>query len=440
MNILYIHTHDTGRYIEPYGYNIPTPNLMEFAKSGTLFRKAFSMAPTCSPSRAALLTGMAPHTNGMLGLAHRGFQLNDYSQHLVQFLNKNNYETVLSGIQHVVNHKLPKEVVREKIGYDYFLDGYDKNNNSDISNAKAVADYINKNKDKDKQFFISFGMFNTHRNFPGVDEGIDSNYVMPPFPTYDTKETREDMARYISSAKIVDQCIGIVLNALKESGLREDTMIIFTTDHGIAFPRMKCNLYDTGIGVSLIIDFPGNQPRGQACDALVSHVDIFPTICDLLGVEKPEWLQGNSMLPLFKGKEEKIRDELHGEVSFHACYEPMRCIRTDRYKYIKFFDDHEQYVPANTDISPAKDLLVNSGFLENTREKEMLFDLYLDPVERTNLIDDQKYQDVYQDLKNRLHQWMKETDDPLLEGNIEKPAGATINKLSCLSNTEKNYL
>jgi N-sulfoglucosamine sulfohydrolase len=95
-NILYIHSHDTGRYIQPYGHNIPTPHIQKMAEEGVLFRKAFCAAPTCSPSRAALLTGQSAHSSGMLGLAHRGFSLNDYDQHLANYLKKQGYETASS--------------------------------------------------------------------------------------------------------------------------------------------------------------------------------------------------------------------------------------------------------------------------------------------------------------------------------------------------------
>jgi hypothetical protein len=101
-NIIYMHSHDTGRYIEPYGHNISTPHLQRFADEGMLFRQAFSASPTCSPSRAALLTGMTPGCNGMWGLAHKGWELNDYSQSLVQTLKRAGYTTALSGIQHIV--------------------------------------------------------------------------------------------------------------------------------------------------------------------------------------------------------------------------------------------------------------------------------------------------------------------------------------------------
>src|SRR5579859_5732051 len=82
LNIVYIHSHDSGRYLQPYGHAVPTPNIQRLASEGMLFRRAFSAAPTCSPSRSALLTGQCPHQNGMLGLAHRGFALNDYRKHI----------------------------------------------------------------------------------------------------------------------------------------------------------------------------------------------------------------------------------------------------------------------------------------------------------------------------------------------------------------------
>src|SRR5438094_3612066 len=85
-NIIYVHSHDTGRYLQPYGHAVPAPNLQRLASGGVLFRSAFNAAPTCSPSRASLLTGQCPHSNGMLGLAHRGFFLTDYKRHIAHTL------------------------------------------------------------------------------------------------------------------------------------------------------------------------------------------------------------------------------------------------------------------------------------------------------------------------------------------------------------------
>src|ERR1051325_5923973 len=102
-NILYIHSHDTGRYVSPYGHAVPTPNLKKLAGEGVLFRQAFSAAPTCSPSRACLLTGQYAHQNGMLGLAHRGFAMTDYRRHILHTLRSGGYRTILGGLQHIAD-------------------------------------------------------------------------------------------------------------------------------------------------------------------------------------------------------------------------------------------------------------------------------------------------------------------------------------------------
>ncbi|MBO2945598.1 sulfatase [Paenibacillus sp. F411] len=432
MNIIYLHTHDTGRYIQPYGYAVPTPNLMELARGGTLFRQAFCAAPTCSPSRAALLTGMAPHSNGMLGLTHRGFLLNDYKEHLVSFLEDQGYETALCGVQ----HEAPDKAI---LGYEHLLEpeAAPEQEHEDVRCAERAAAYIR--EDRERPFFLSLGLFNTHREFPERDPEVNPNYVLPPHPFPDTAQNREDMANYISSAKLMDRCVGIVMEALKASGQEDSTLLIFTTDHGLAFPHMKCSLYDTGIGVALMMKKPGLIRAGHVEDSLVSQVDLFPTLCDMLGVEQPERLQGVSLLPLIEGSRDKVREEIFAEVTFHAAYEPMRCIRTDRYKLIRWFDEHDGLVPANIDDSPTKSFLVEQGLLSTRREPVELYDLYLDPVERVNVVRDEAYAGIYQDLSSRLMAWMEETGDPLLHGKVQKPEGARINKVSCVSNQVPDY-
>src|SRR4051794_33161625 len=110
-NILYIHSHDTGRYVQPYGYQVPTPNIQLLADQGVLFRNAFCTVPTCSGSRASLLTGQYCHNNGMLGLAHRGWSLNDYGEHLIHALRPAGYHSVLICEQHISEDP-------EEIGYE----------------------------------------------------------------------------------------------------------------------------------------------------------------------------------------------------------------------------------------------------------------------------------------------------------------------------------
>lgn len=153
MNIIYIHTHDSGRYIQPYGYPVSTPNMMRLAQESTLFRKAFCAGPTCSPSRAALLTGACPHRNGMLGLASRGFALNDYDMHMVRWLSKHGFRTALCGIQH-------EGMNGATIGYDEVLiEPVEKNmyikdaESFDHNSARLAADYLRKQGEKKAVFF-----------------------------------------------------------------------------------------------------------------------------------------------------------------------------------------------------------------------------------------------------------------------------------------------
>lgn len=118
--------------------------------------------------------------------------------------------------------------------------------------------------------------------------------------------------------------IGTVLQALEDAGLAENTIVICTTDHGIAFPGMKCNLTDHGIGVMLIMRGPGGFAGGAVCDAMVSHVDVFPSVCELLTIHPPQWLEGRSFLPIIRGETAEVNEEVFAEVTYHAAYEPQR--------------------------------------------------------------------------------------------------------------------
>jgi arylsulfatase A-like enzyme len=420
-NIVYVHSHDTGRYIQPYGYAIPTPNLQKFAEEGVLFKQAFCANPTCSPSRAALLTGQSAHSSGMLGLAHRGFSLYDYSQHLLHTLRKNGYYSALAGVQHIANmHENPGK----HIGYDEVLkmeaDTSNKHHN-DGPKVAAACKFINKHSKDEEPFFLSVGFIATHRDFPNPDEcTVDARYIRPPESFEDTLEMREDMAGFITLAKELDNSMGQVFDAIKEQGLEDNTIIICTTDHGIAFPRMKCNLQDSGIGVMLMMKGPQEFLQGgKVIDGMVSHIDVFPTVCELLDIEKPDWLQGKSMMPLLTGETDKINDEIFSEVNFHAAYEPMRTVRTKRWKYVKRMNaERDIPVMANCDNGFAKTQWYDNGWAEQKQDKEMLFDLMFDPNETNNLIDNPECSDVVEQLKAKLQDWMEKTDDPFLKTNV----------------------
>ncbi len=420
-NILYLHSHDTGRYVQPYGHPVPTPNIQRLADQGVLFREAFCAAPTCSVSRACLLTGQYGHNNGMLGLAHRGWSLNDYRQHIVHTLRKAGYYSVLIGEQHI--SKRPDVI------------GFDKVVKIDKTHVETVAPAASEilGEPPREPFFLSVGFFETHREFLGPGSLRDTLYSLPPANLPDTPETRRDMAAYKASARSLDQGVGAVLDSLDAHGLADDTLIIFTTDHGLAFPGAKATLFDRGLGVMLILRGPGGFSGGKVIDALVSHIDVYPTVCELVGIDRPSFLQGVSLMPLIRRQTTSVREEIFAETTWHAAYEPQRAVRTERWKYIRRFGERRTPVLPNCDDSPSKDLLLRYGWAEREIAFEQLYDLVFDPNEAANLAADPVYAGALAELRGRLDAWMHETDDPLLRGDPMPPLGAEINQPDQLS-------
>lgn len=414
-NILYLHSHDTGRFVQPYGHQVLMPNVQALADQGVLFRQAFCAAPTCSASRACLLTGQYTQTNGMLGLAHRGWSLRDYSHHLVHTLNHVGYSSVLIGEQHI--SKDPGAI------------GFDEVFKIPTTRVEAVAPLAMEvlRRGYDRPLFLSVGFFETHREFLGPGSLRDVHYSQVPSNLPDTPEVRADMAGFKASARSLDHGVGLVLNALDEAGMGDDTLVILTTDHGMPFPGAKATLYDRGLGVLLIMRGPYPFDGGRVIDSLVSHIDLFPTVCELLGIDRPDFLQGVSLLPLLHGDVPSVRDEVFAGSTWHAAYEPQRTIRTTRYKYIRRWGDRRRPVLPNTDDGPSKDLLLRYGWAEREIPAEQLFDLVFDPNEANNLASDPGHGPTLADLRERLERWMRETEDPLLAGHVDPPPGVEIN-------------
>lgn len=181
---------------------------------------------------------------------------------------------------------------------------------------------------------------------------------------------------------------------------------------------------------------PGGFSGGKVCDAMVSHLDLFPTLCDLLDIEKPARLQGASMMPLIRGAAREIHDEIFAEVNYHAAYEPKRAARTHRWKYVRHFDDRHHPNLPNCDDGPSKTLWLESGWRDQPVESEQLYDLIFDPNEVRNLAADPLSRSALQEMRARLDRWMRSTSDPLLHGPIAPPPGALVNDAEGTSPTE----
>lgn len=414
-NVIYFHTHDTGRYIEPYGAPVRTPRLQELAERSVVFRNAHAVAPTCSPSRAGLLTGQWAHSAGMLGLAHRGHALRDYREHLVHLLHRNGYTSALIGVQ----HEAAGADGAATIGYQEHVQTTGR---LAPDHRDAAVGYLR--RPHDRPFFLSVGLVETHvleiDGWTFAHPGTDDRWTAPPPTMASTPETRRDMASFQAAVLQVDQTIGAIMDTLAEEGLADSTIVVVTTDHGVAMPGMKCTLGASGTGVMLMLHAPG-LPSGLGIDHLVSHVDVIPTLCALIGVEASSWLQGTSLLPTLDGH--AVRDQTFAEINFHVSYQPQRAVRTDRHCLIKTFDDRTTPTLPNVDDSPSKDVWVDHGWADHPIVPVRLHDAVFDPHEQHNLADEPAYAEVRHDLEGRLHAWMVATDDPLLRGPIPAPAG-----------------
>ena len=368
--------------------------------------------------------------------------MKDYSTHLAGHLRAAGMETVLCGVQHVAPDKrmLPYERVLDG-SIDYFTDPALDPGEYDRRNSRLVREYLSHRHDR--PFFLSFGLLSSHRPLPAAGDAEPWELRSPPPVVPDTPETRADAEAFYTAVERADGIIGEVMAALDEYGLRDDTAVIVTTDHGPPFPEMKGTLYDGGIGVSLIMHVPGG-PGGRVVDALVTQLDVAPTVLELLresptvSPDVPEG--GTSLLPVLAGHQDRVHDAIFAESNYHAVYEPARAVRTARYKLIRRFGHGAPQAPpvaANVDDSAAKALLAEAGYFERGQATDVLIDLYLDPMERCNVIDEAAYRETAAALRQRLEEWMAATDDPVLHGEVPRPTGARVNRPDAWSATEE---
>ncbi|MGA1531070.1 MAG: sulfatase-like hydrolase/transferase, partial [Kiritimatiellia bacterium] len=312
-----------------------------------------------------------------------------------------------------------------RIGFDAVLNARDMRGEWDgwrMASERAV-EFLD--TAPQQPFLLQVGFSEPHGPFYDEPEDENPDYCLPPPVFPDTPETRKDMASYRRKIRLVDQRMGEVLDALERNNLADHTLVIATTDHGIDFPEMKCTLKDYGTGVFLIMRMPRgttDYPPG-VFDTMVSHLDLVPTICDMLGIFAPDWVEGASLLPLLRGEVGKLHDELFSEVTYHAAYEPMRAIRTDRWKYIRRFDEASTTVGQNRSMCRARDLWLEHGYNDRPVEHEQLYDLMFDPQEMCNLAGHPGYQPVKAEMAGKLRRWMEETDDPLMSGPVPLPVG-----------------
>jgi N-sulfoglucosamine sulfohydrolase len=385
-------THDIGRHLHCYGRaSVVSPNLDRLAREGVMFASCFATAPQCSPSRASLATGIYPHNNGVMGLAHRGFQWELAVPHAAALFAAHGFESHLFGGQHVTQHP-------ERLGF------------MQIHPVEAVADVLE--RAGDKRLYLEVNFEQTHRPYPPAGEqppGLEIPGYLPNIP-----ESLEEMTAVEQAITAMDAAAGRFLEALDGAGRTKDAFVVFTTDHGLAMPRAKCTLYDPGIEVALIARWPaGGMSGGAVQNQMVSNIDILPTLLEAAGIPVPDRVQGQAL--------SKGRDVVFAEKTFHSYYDPMRCVRTQRHKLIRNFEQSFAVeVPADIQAGP----IFRSDPTRYSRDRPSvleLYDLQDDPLEMDNLAGREQVAALERELTDRLWSWMRETNDPLLDGPISSP-------------------
>lgn len=418
LNVLSIIVHDLGRRLNCYGASdVRSPNLDALAASGVRFANNFCGAPQCLPSRAGIWTGHYPHDTGLVCFPDT-CELRPDVEHIAAILARQGWETHIFGMQHVV-HKVIEEPYnperRRRLGFqvDHGRAG------PAAREADNVVAWLEQIPADRPPFYTHVGFYEPHRDFPHADtetRPLDEIIVPPSLP--DLPGTREDLAEMEASICSMDRAVGRILAALDRSGRADETVVIFTADHGIPFPRAKASLYDPGIETALLMRVPGG-PSGRVVEGISAHVDLVPTLLDLLGMEIPGHMQGLSRRDQLMGTTDQGREEIFAGKTRHTWWDPMRCIRTDGWKLIVNFD--YQYGP-----EWAADFWRGQMFRDVAAQKLYhtmhsaqpmfeLYDLAEDPSEQTNLAEQEAHAAVRDDLARRLRTWMEETRDPLLD-------------------------
>jgi N-sulfoglucosamine sulfohydrolase len=436
-NIVLMVSDDHGREaLGCYGNPMaPTPNLDALAADGVRFTDAFCTAATCAASRANILTGLCSHANGTYGHTHgyHHFACFDDVRTLPAMLGEGGYRTGRVGKQHYAPESIYPfdwEIAAPRFGRD------------DVAMSEACREFVS----GEEPFFLYWCSHNPHReklmeghplrpddfgnpeaSFPGDEEQIFSDDEVP-VPTFlsDTPEARAELAQYYQSVARLDRGVGRLMDVLREEGKYDNTIIIYISDNGAAFPQSKTTLYDAGMQLPCIMKSPLHNAKGTTCDGLITWTDLTPTLLDLAGVDMPEEnFHGRSFAGIIdQTSPDDWREEIYASHSFHEItnYYPMRVVRTRKYKFI-------YNIAWKLDYSFASDIWESASWQAVVRDKAEnigvrsvdayihrprfeLYDLETDPDELVNLAEDPAHKKQVDIFVDKLKTFQEETRDP----------------------------
>ncbi len=394
---------DAGCYGNP---DVKTPVLDQLAREGMRFTRAYTPVSVCAPSRSALFTGLYPHRNGCD--RNHGAVL-DHIRSLPHYLANAGYEVILAGKEHIKP--------RSAFPFRHM-------------ERHEVPDYLNQKSDGPFCLIVSLNA--PHQPYFNLKGGHGHIHPKPWMPN--TPETVQYTAAYFDHVALVDQEIGAVLYWLERSGRSENTIQCYLSDHGPAFPFAKWTLYEHGIRIPLIIKWPGMVNPGSTSDALVSMVDILPTLLDMAGIDHMPTLDGKSITPVLRQEGIAVHDAVY------ACYAnlgvqgandyPIRAVITERYKLIVNLRSDSAFALQAMDRPDRRAIIDAHAVLQSwtastdawtnerayhyrTRPVVELYDLAEDPHELTNLAMARSRRQVVLQLYQQLTDWMEGQRDPL---------------------------
>lgn len=429
---------------------IETPNMDQLAADGVKFTNAYCTSASCAASRSVILSGKFGHATGSYGHTHdyHHFSTFDTIQSLPNLLEEAGYYTARVGKYHLA----PEKVYH----FNEIL-------NADPRNTVEMADASKEVINSDKPFFLYFCPDDPHRGAPfkperwdmpnrfgNKDEGYigvkttkynPKNVIVPPYIP-DTKQSREEIAEYYESINRIDQGLGKLLSYLEEAGKTENTIIIYISDNGMAFPGAKTTVYEPGIKLPCIVKNPLSDNKGKVNESLISWLDLTPTILDFCNVNyTASHFHGRSFKSILGEQKAEGWDKVYASHTFHeiTMYYPMRAYRKGKYKLIYNIAYQLQYPFASDLWASSTWQGIHRNQIEYYGERKVkdylyhaefeLFDLEKDPFEAVNLATSPQYREVLEEMKEQLKAFQIKTNDPwqIVWGNESKMQGTGVN-------------